>query len=101
MSTDFTQSEAADCRRRPVALHRAATAVVFAVASALWRHLRHCRETKELLQLDDRMLKDLGLSRSAVLLALGAPFPANTSRLLSEWGRQGRPSDCLERPGSD
>lgn len=101
MSADPSQSEAADCRRRPVALHRAAAAFVFAVASALWRYLRNCRETKELLELDDRALKDLGLSRSAVLLALGAPFPANPSKLLSEWRRQRRPSGCSERLGSD
>lgn len=90
MSADPTRSKAADRRQDPVALHRAAAAFVFAVASALWLHLRRSRETKALLELDERTLRDLGLSRSAVLLALGAPLPTNPSRLLSEWRRQRR-----------
>lgn len=46
---------------------------------ALWRARAHRREVADLLRLDDRMLKDIGLVRGDVLGALAEPATADPS----------------------
>jgi uncharacterized protein YjiS (DUF1127 family) len=71
---------------------------------ALTQALRHRREVKHLAEFDDRMLKDIGLTRNDVSSALAEPFTRNPSWVLvrsaerhsrSEWpdhsARQARP----------
>jgi uncharacterized protein YjiS (DUF1127 family) len=44
--------------------------------------LQHRREVKHLAEFDDRMLKDIGLTRSDVSSALAEPFTRNPSWVL-------------------
>jgi uncharacterized protein YjiS (DUF1127 family) len=48
----------------------------------LSRALRHRREIKHLAEFDDRMLKDIGLTRSDVSCALSEPLLRNPSWVL-------------------
>lgn len=69
----------------PSAGHRptlAATAVVRTVAEAL-KAWRHRREVMRLADLDDHLLKDIGLTRSQVSGALARPLLADPSRVLA------------------
>jgi uncharacterized protein YjiS (DUF1127 family) len=49
---------------------------------ALTKALRHRREIKHLAEFDDRMLKDIGLTRSDVSSALSEPLTRNPSWVL-------------------
>jgi uncharacterized protein YjiS (DUF1127 family) len=49
---------------------------------ALTKALRHRREIKNLAEFDDRMLKDIGLTRSDVSSALSEPLTRNPSWVL-------------------
>ena len=49
---------------------------------ALTQALKHRREVKHLAEFDDRMLKDIGLTRSDVSGALAEPFTRNPSWVL-------------------
>ena len=49
---------------------------------ALTQALRHRREVKHLAEFDDRMLKDIGLTRNDVSSALAEPFTRNPSWVL-------------------
>jgi uncharacterized protein YjiS (DUF1127 family) len=48
----------------------------------LFRNLRHRREIKALAELDDRLLKDVGLTRADVQGALSEPLLHNPSVVL-------------------
>lgn len=48
----------------------------------LVRALQHRREVKHLAEFDDRMLKDIGLTRGDVTSALDEPFTRNPSWVL-------------------
>ncbi len=50
--------------------------------AALTKALRHRREIKHLAEFDDRMLKDIGLTRSDVSSALSKPLSRNPSWVL-------------------
>lgn len=47
--------------------------------AVLWRAWKHRREVNDLLRLDDRMLKDIGLVRTDILGALEEPIGADPS----------------------
>jgi uncharacterized protein YjiS (DUF1127 family) len=67
--------------RSPTAGRAAVAAVVRRLAS-LVTALRHRAEVRHLAELDDRALKDNGLSRSEVDGALAVPFYVNPSTVL-------------------
>lgn len=46
---------------------------------AFWRARAHRREVTSMLRLDDRMLKDIGLTRSDVMGALAEPLDVDPS----------------------
>jgi len=48
----------------------------------LWRALTHRREVRQLLELTDRELQDIGLVRSDVIGALAEPMAADPSTVL-------------------
>jgi uncharacterized protein YjiS (DUF1127 family) len=50
--------------------------------AGLVKALRHRREIKHLAEFDDRMLRDIGLTRSDVSSALAEPLLRNPSRVL-------------------
>ncbi len=70
MSSDIRQP-AAVRRNGPLATldHRA-----FAAVLQLWRVWRQHRELRRLAEFDDRMLRDIGVSRGDVERALASPF---------------------------
>ena len=47
--------------------------------AAFWRARIHRREVTDMLRLDDRMLKDIGLTRSDVMGALAEPVDVDPS----------------------
>ena len=62
--------------------------------TAVLRALSNRREVTRLLASDDRMLKDIGLTRSEVAGVLDGPLYRDPSVLLArsaEWRRRGRP----------
>jgi uncharacterized protein YjiS (DUF1127 family) len=62
---------------------------------AILRGLSNRRAVNQLLTCDDRMLKDIGLTRSEVAGVLGVPLFHDPSVLLArsvEWRRRGRPA---------
>jgi uncharacterized protein YjiS (DUF1127 family) len=62
--------------------------------TAVLRALSNRREVARLLASDDRMLKDIGLTRSEVAGVLDGPLYRDPSVLLArsaEWRRRGRP----------
>lgn len=52
----------------------------------LRRTLAHRRQTRELLELDDRLLRDMGISRLDVVQALSRPIDADPSLPLAGAG---------------
>lgn len=56
---------------------------IAAVFSAVGKVMRHRREAKQLLEMDDRKLADIGLSRSDVLHALNSSPLHDPTRELS------------------
>ena len=61
----------------------------------LVKALRHRREIKNLAEFDDRMLADIGLTRSDVWSALDEPFTRNPSWVLV---RRAERHSCAEKP---
>ncbi len=67
------------------------------------RALSNRREVNRLLTCDDRMLKDIGLTRSEVAGVLGGPLFHDPSVLLArsvEWRRRGRPAVTVAKAQS-
>jgi uncharacterized protein YjiS (DUF1127 family) len=64
------------------ALVRAVAASALRQASALRRAMRHRREVMELASFDDRLLKDIGITRTDVVGALSEPYYVDPSTLL-------------------
>ena len=65
--------------------------------SRVWAHLRgflkairHRMKVRELSAFDDRMLKDIGLTRADVHDALSAPLSADPSEILADRVRERR-----------
>ena len=84
-----------------------ATASAYGRARALAAALSHRREIKRLYALDDRMLKDIGLTRSDVIGALSEPLFRDPSTVLvarvqkREAGARTAPSSArAERDGA-
>jgi uncharacterized protein YjiS (DUF1127 family) len=70
---------------------------------AILRALSNRRAVNQLLTCDDRMLKDIGLTRSEVAGVLGVPLFHDPSVLLArsvEWRRRGRPAVSVSKPQS-
>ena len=80
MSSRITHLSTAAALPSPTLVERAA-GVCQRVLDTV-RGLRHRRELTQLLDLDDRMLKDIGLVRNEVLGALAAPLSCDPSGLL-------------------
>ena len=58
--------------------------------AALMQAWRHRFEVNQLAQLDDRALRDIGLTRGDVFAALEQPMDCDPSLKLSEWRDGGR-----------
>lgn len=63
----------------------------------LARILRHRREVARLEEWDDGALRDIGLSRADVRLALAAPLSVDPSAQLMLWTRERRSARLLMR----
>ena len=61
-----------------------------------WRHRRRLRA--ELYALNDRMLKDIGISRADLNDAFSTPFWEDPTTLLSERAIEARLDRALKRP---
>lgn len=71
------------CVSRPaIAVERPLGIRVLAYAGGLWKSWRNRRNVQRLLEADDRMLADIGLSRSDVVGALSSPLHDDPSLLL-------------------
>jgi uncharacterized protein YjiS (DUF1127 family) len=90
----------------PYDLFGAARAVL-ALMKNVAQGLQNRRAVTGLLEWDDRALKDIGLTRADVRLALGLPLPEDPSRRLCDWASERRAAptahneDCsgpIERP---
>jgi uncharacterized protein YjiS (DUF1127 family) len=72
-------------------------------ATAILRALSNRRAVNQLLTCDDRMLKDIGLTRSEVSGALDVPLFHDPSVLLTrstQWRRRGRPAVSVSKAQS-
>ena len=78
MTTSHPHSLSAPSTHPTVRVKMVAKRVAISVI-AFWRARRNRREVTELLRLDDRMLRDIGLVRSDVLGALAEPAGADPS----------------------
>jgi uncharacterized protein YjiS (DUF1127 family) len=82
------QQRARDDLLKPL-IARLACLVHDRVIDPVWRHARSRAGERSLAQLDDRMLRDIGLTRSQVhaaaygLLKLGRPAPADSTQASS------------------
>lgn len=65
-----------------VATGASLTGALLAYAGRLWRVMQHRREVNRLLNVDDRMLADIGLTRSEVEGALETPLHVDPSMQL-------------------
>lgn len=91
---------------RPVISHisHSGTGVLTVFADILrnvFRTLRDRREVMQLAELDDHLLKDIGLARSDVDKALGVPLLDNPSKVLvrrTEWPSRPERVDPPRRP---
>lgn len=63
---------------------------VWRAAARILRTLRHRRQVRELLEFDDRMLADLGISRHDLYRALDLPVLSDPSRLLADVRHEAR-----------
>jgi uncharacterized protein YjiS (DUF1127 family) len=59
---------------------------------------RHRREIRNLAEFDDRMLSDIGLTRSEVMGALAEPFLRDRAVYLLRWNEQSSRSEKLRAP---
>jgi uncharacterized protein YjiS (DUF1127 family) len=76
----------------PAAAAPAATGVV-AKLIGFWTRFHNRRNVKRLLQLDEHMLKDLGIARGDVFEALSEPMAADPSALLAASASERRLSE--------
>ena len=84
-------------------LARVGSAVGFALGGVATRW-RHRREIRNLAEFDDRMLSDIGLTRSEVIGALAEPFFRDRAVFLVRWDErssrsEGARSEGLMAPG--
>jgi uncharacterized protein YjiS (DUF1127 family) len=70
MHGDFEQLTAVPRNQMPAALERGFGGLLL----RLWRALRQRRELRRLAEFDDRMLRDVGVTRGDVERALASPF---------------------------
>jgi uncharacterized protein YjiS (DUF1127 family) len=78
-------------------LRRAGLAAGTVIGSAVNRW-RHRREIRNLSEFDDRMLSDIGLTRSEVMGALAEPFLRDRAVQLLRWNEQSSRSERLTAP---
>lgn len=67
------------------------------VASAMVRAHRNRRSLARLAQLDDYMLRDIGITRSDLNMALSAPAPQDPSATLAGLARERQQADRADR----
>jgi len=71
---------------------------IFRAGHDLARTVRHRREIKGLAELDDRLLKDIGLTRGDVVGALSEPLLSNPSVVLVRSAERRSQADGAARP---
>jgi uncharacterized protein YjiS (DUF1127 family) len=59
---------------------------------------RHRREIRKLAEFDDRMLSDIGLTRSEVVGALAEPFFRERAVFLVRWAQRSSRSETVRGP---
>ena len=77
-------------------------ATAFSAAAGIWMSMRNRRSVAKLLEWDDRMLKDIGLTRHDVTSAMATPAADDPSRHLAAFRSERKSSRKGEvvAPGS-
>ena len=97
-ATDCTTEQPATAVERLLEL----TAAVLAPITALWRVAHNRRSVAKLLEWDDRMLRDIGLTRGDVCSVMALPARQDPSYRLNELSGERRSAlraDARERAG--
>ena len=84
---------------QPAPAAPAASGIV-ATLVRLWTRFQNRRDVARLLELDDHMLKDLGIARGDVFEALSEPAVADPSELLAASASERRLAERLRLPES-
>jgi uncharacterized protein YjiS (DUF1127 family) len=71
--------------------------LVWNFAKSVAQRIRNRRAVMTLLDWDDRALRDIGLTRGDVRLALGMPFREDPSARLQEWALERRAARLTTR----
>ena len=78
-----------------------AARAVFALLKFVARRWANRRAVRDLLDWDDNALRDIGLTRADVRLALGLPMSEDPSVRLTDWVSERRTAYQLSRRGQD
>jgi uncharacterized protein YjiS (DUF1127 family) len=84
----------------PYDLFGAARAVLGLMKNVAQR-IENRRAVADLLEWDSHALKDIGLTRADVYLALGLPFSKDPSQRLNDWAQERRSARLARQDGYD